>query len=179
MTCKLHGKGFFIWKIPYCEGGDPQAIAEAAYLAGFSHVLIKVANGPWRYNFDENGNDLVPPVVGALKAKGIDVWGWHYVFGDLPEAVGVNLVLARLDNGKAKHFLLVLVDVLGQFLIDLFDGSVGNSQYDTRIDRLGGRTMLRALDVIGRKVYVCMTINDHGPTPSNDTAIPARTSGPL
>jgi hypothetical protein len=25
---------------------------------------------------------LLPPVIAALRAQGIDVWGWHYVYGD-------------------------------------------------------------------------------------------------
>ncbi|HEY59587.1 MAG TPA: nuclear transport factor 2 family protein [Anaerolineae bacterium] len=78
------GKGFFIWKIPNCEDGDPDAIAYTAYKAGLSHILIKIANGIYDYNY-ANRKDLVAPVANALHAKGIQVWGWHYVFGDLPK----------------------------------------------------------------------------------------------
>ena len=48
----IGGKGFFIWKIQNCEGGDVKKIAQLAHQAGFSHVLIKVANGIWKYNYD-------------------------------------------------------------------------------------------------------------------------------
>jgi hypothetical protein len=79
------GKGFFIWKIPNCENGDALAISETAYQAGLTHVLIKIANGIYDYNYDSaSRNDLVAPVANALHARGIKVWGWHYVFGDLP-----------------------------------------------------------------------------------------------
>ena len=82
----LKGKGFYIWKIPSCEGGDPQAIAQTAYQAGLTHVLIKIANGIYDYNYDPAGRvDLIEPVANALHAKNISVWGWHYVFGDLPK----------------------------------------------------------------------------------------------
>jgi hypothetical protein len=37
----IYGKGFYIWKIPNCEGGDPAAIATVAQQAGLQHVLIK------------------------------------------------------------------------------------------------------------------------------------------
>lgn len=82
----LYGKGFFIWQIPRCENGDPAAIAVKARAADLSHVLIKIADGPnWPYNFDFDKNiDLVPPVREALKASGIQVWGWHYVKGEDP-----------------------------------------------------------------------------------------------
>jgi hypothetical protein len=77
----LNGKGMWIWKIPSCEGGNPAAIARVASAAGFSHVMIKIANDTRPYNVDSEGHDLVMPVVDALRAKGIGVWGWHYVYG--------------------------------------------------------------------------------------------------
>jgi hypothetical protein len=81
----ISGKGFFIWKIKKCENGDPQKIAEMAQQAGYSHVIIKVANGIWKYNYDWNNHeDWCPPVVEALRDHGIEPWGWHYVFGEDP-----------------------------------------------------------------------------------------------
>jgi hypothetical protein len=82
----LYGKGYFIWQIPRCEGGDPAAIAARAIEAGLSHVLIKIADGPdWAYNYDlDRGVDLIPPVVGELRNAGIEAWGWHYIMGDDP-----------------------------------------------------------------------------------------------
>jgi hypothetical protein len=81
----LKGKGFMIWQIPRCEGGDAQKIANAAADAGLTHILIKIANGTLSYNVDKETNtDLVPPVIAALRAKGISVWGWHYVYGYNP-----------------------------------------------------------------------------------------------
>ena len=79
------GKGFFIWKILKCENGDVKKIAKLARKAGFSHILIKVANGIWKYNYDwENHVDLCPDLVEALRDNGIEPWGWHYVFGEDP-----------------------------------------------------------------------------------------------
>jgi len=81
----LEGKGFYIWKIKNCEGGESKRIAAEAENAGLSHVLIKVANGTYSYNYDWNKKiDLVPPVAKAIQKKGIQVWGWHYVYGDQP-----------------------------------------------------------------------------------------------
>ena len=82
----INGKGFYIWKIPNCEGGDPAAIAEVAQQAGLQHVLIKIANGIYDFNYDyTTRKDLIAPVCDALLKKGIRVWGWHYVYGDLPK----------------------------------------------------------------------------------------------
>ncbi len=81
----LKGKGFYIWKIKNCEGGDPDKIAARAREAQLTHVLIKIANGIYAYNYDWDQHlDLVPPVAQALKARGIKVWGWHYLYGDSP-----------------------------------------------------------------------------------------------
>jgi hypothetical protein len=81
----LMGKGFMIWKIPSCEGGSPSQIASEAKSAGLTHVLIKIADGITAYNVNKDTKvDLVPPVVQALKAQGIKVWGWHYLYGVNP-----------------------------------------------------------------------------------------------
>ncbi len=81
----LSGKGMYLWKIYRCENGDPQAIANVAAEAGLSHVLIKIADDGGIYNYDwDHHRDLVPPLVSALKAKGITPWGWHYIYGRDP-----------------------------------------------------------------------------------------------
>jgi hypothetical protein len=80
----LEGKGFFIWQIRNTEGGNASAIANLADQANLTHVLIKIADGSYSYNVNTNGVDLVPPVAQALRARGIQVWGWHYVYGDAP-----------------------------------------------------------------------------------------------
>jgi hypothetical protein len=96
----LTGKGMMIWRIPYCEGGNPSTIANVAASAGLSHVLIKIANDTRPYNVDANGNDLIAPVVDALRAKGMQVWGWHYVYGYDP--IGE----AKIAISQTKRFLL-------------------------------------------------------------------------
>jgi hypothetical protein len=80
------GKGFYIWKIPNCENGDIEKIAYTAHRAGLTHVLIKIANGIYDYNYDTaTKTDLVGPLAEELLKNNIKVWGWHYVFGDLPK----------------------------------------------------------------------------------------------
>lgn len=78
----LTGKGFWIWKIKSCEGGNAEAIANAAVAASLTHIPIKIADGPYQYNYDRVAKvDLIAPVREALKLKNILVWGWHYVYG--------------------------------------------------------------------------------------------------
>lgn len=81
----LEGKGFYIWKIPDCEGGDVETITELARNAQLSHVLIKVADGTRKYNYDFDSQvDLVSPLRKRLKQLRIQAWGWHYVYGNDP-----------------------------------------------------------------------------------------------
>lgn len=75
----LTGKGFTIWKVQSCEYGNTQAIVRKAQSAGLSHVLVKVADGAQPYN-----TSYLPGLASALKAAGIAVWGWQYVYGDAP-----------------------------------------------------------------------------------------------
>jgi len=108
----LTGKGFFIWKIKDCQAGDAAAIAEEAYKAGFNHVLIKIANGAYAYNWDTVNNiDRIPPVVDALRKYGIHVWGWHYVYGFNPVSE------ARKAVSQVKKYNLdgYVIDAEGEF----------------------------------------------------------------
>lgn len=81
----LEGKGFYIWKIHRCEGGNVQAIVSRAKDAGLTHVLVKIADGSSAYNVD-----LATPLVEALKNEGVQVWGWQFVYGREPfEEAGI------------------------------------------------------------------------------------------
>lgn len=81
----LQGKGFFTFLLRECEGGDPAKIVAEAKAAGLSHVLAKIADGVNAFGVDASG-DYTAPVVTALRAAGIAVWGWHYVYGNNPAA---------------------------------------------------------------------------------------------
>jgi hypothetical protein len=91
----LTGKGFWIWKIKDIEKGDPQAIADLLAAGGFTHAIVKVLDGVWSYNmrpyYDAAGNlkwadDILQPLVDALHAKGVLVYGFGYVYLLLSDA---------------------------------------------------------------------------------------------
>lgn len=100
----LKGKGFYIWKIRFCEGGDPASIVRAAKAARLTHVLIKVADGSSPYNI-YNGVDLVPAVVEALRSAGIEVVGWQYVYGNDP-AGEASIAVKRIKQLSLSHFVV-------------------------------------------------------------------------
>ena len=90
----LSGIGFYIWKIANCEGGNVDAIVKMAVESHFSHVLIKIADGTYSYNAA-----TVQALTTALKAAGLQVWGWQYVYGANPagEALRVIPIIQALD----------------------------------------------------------------------------------
>lgn len=109
---ELKGKGIFIWKIQHCEGGDVAAIADLAEEAGLSHVLIKIADGAYSYNYDYRTKvDFVPPLVSELRRKGIAAWGWHYVRGDAPGAEARKAV----DRVKALQLDGYVIDAEDEY----------------------------------------------------------------
>jgi hypothetical protein len=70
----------YLWQVPKIEEGDAWRIADETVRAGFNHVLIKIAGGAYAYNDNEPTTKLVE----LLRARGIFVWGWHYIYGDYP-----------------------------------------------------------------------------------------------
>ena len=102
----LQGKGFYTWKIPNCEGGNPANFAAAAKAAGLTHVLLKIADGVTTYNGTWGATvDWVTPVVQALRGQGIQVWGWQYVYGNDP--IGeANLAIRRCQQFQVDGFAI-------------------------------------------------------------------------
>jgi hypothetical protein len=81
----LSGKGYFIWAIPRTEGGSTTTIVNLAKAAGLTYVIIKIADGVEPIHQDTvTGADQIPPLLNALHSAGIQVWGWHYVYGRDP-----------------------------------------------------------------------------------------------
>jgi ketosteroid isomerase-like protein len=102
----LEGKGFFTWKIPNCERGDANMIAARAKAAGLTHLVVKVADGTVIYNGTwGNPTDYTTPVVNALRTHGINVWGWHYLYGDNPSN-GANVAIARIRQYNLDGYVL-------------------------------------------------------------------------
>ncbi|MCC6192073.1 MAG: hypothetical protein IT318_23840 [Anaerolineales bacterium] len=72
------GKGYFVWIISRCAGGDPARLAAMARGAGLAWVALKIADGTVVYNGDPAAH------VAALQSAGVAVWGWSYVYGRAP-----------------------------------------------------------------------------------------------
>lgn len=61
-------------------------------------MLVKIADGSNSYNINSaTGVDLIPTVAKAMRARSIQVWGWHYVYGYDP--IGeANIAIQRIQK---------------------------------------------------------------------------------
>ena len=103
----IRGKGYYIWKVEKCYGGNINNIVLAAVAAGIKHVYIKIADGATGYNGD------VRALVAALQAVGIEVWGWQYVYGFNPQAEA-RMAARRIRESGVTGFI---VDAEGEFKV--------------------------------------------------------------
>ena len=102
----IEGKGFFTWKIPNCERGDPKLIADHAREAGLTHMVLKIADGTMIYNGNwGDPKDYTTPVVNELRSHGIKVWGWHYIYGDNPTGEA-NVAIARIRQYNLDGYVI-------------------------------------------------------------------------
>ncbi len=102
----LKGKGFYLWNIPNCEKGDVEQIATLARQAGLTHLLIKVADRFYPHNVSSDGRiDYVPPLADALRQAGIQVWGWHYVYGFEP-GPEARMAIQRIQQLDLDGFVI-------------------------------------------------------------------------
>jgi peptidoglycan hydrolase-like protein with peptidoglycan-binding domain len=89
------GNGMWIWEAGRSEGGDPVAIANRARSAGISTVFIKSSDGG-----SSRWAQFNPVFVQALKAQGLKVCAWQFVYGNDPAgeaALGADAVASGAD----------------------------------------------------------------------------------
>jgi hypothetical protein len=96
----LSGVGMFIWVIGKCEGGNVIQIADLAEQANLTHVLIKVADGPWDYN-----QALAGTLVSVLRSRSIEPIGWQYVYGANPIAEA-DKAISRCKEMDIQTFIV-------------------------------------------------------------------------
>jgi hypothetical protein len=97
----LKGKGFYLWRLEECMSGLAEAIAAEAADAGLGHALVKLGDGPSAFGDLSRNLD----VIAALKLQGIEVWGWHFVYGSDPEAEAAQIVQQASGSGVAGYVI--------------------------------------------------------------------------
>jgi peptidoglycan hydrolase-like protein with peptidoglycan-binding domain len=91
-TASLEDRAVWIWDLHSSAGGDPAAIAQQAHGAGVGSVFIKAADGATPLA------QFTPGLVATLRADGLYVCAWVYVYGDHP-ALEARASLGAVDDG--------------------------------------------------------------------------------
>lgn len=89
----LAGDGMWIWYVSK-SGGSAKRIAAKARKRGIEVVYIKSGDA------GRSWSQFTPGLVNALNARGIDVCGWQFVYGNSPKAearVGASTVARGAD----------------------------------------------------------------------------------
>ena len=92
------GAGMWIWELRNSEGGDPSAIAQRALGNNVSTVFIKSGDGTSYWD------QFSPQLVADLKARGLRVCAWQYVYGNDP--AGEAATAARAKEAGAECFVI-------------------------------------------------------------------------
>lgn len=90
----LDGTGMWIWQAPLSSGGNPGRIGAQARTYGVRTVYLKSSDGTYMWR------QFTPAFVAALKAQGVRVCAWQYVYGTHPEseaALGARAVQFGAD----------------------------------------------------------------------------------
>ena len=74
------GSGMWIWQLSRSNAGDPASIAAQAHAYGISTVFVKSADGATDWA------QFSPALVTQLRAAGLHVCAWQFVYGVQPEA---------------------------------------------------------------------------------------------
>jgi putative peptidoglycan binding protein len=98
------GDGMWIWYVKKSSGGKVGKIVKQARRSGIDTVLIKSGDGTTYWN------QFTSRLVSALKARGLNVCAWQFVYGRDP--TGEASVAARAAGAGADCFV---IDAEGQY----------------------------------------------------------------
>lgn len=100
----LAGQGMWIWYVSKSSGGTAASIGTQAQAYGIDTVFIKSADagGTW--------SQFTPALVSALHARGLQVCGWQFVYGNHPKAEARAGAAAKADGADC-----LAIDAEGQY----------------------------------------------------------------
>ena len=113
------GKGSFLWMSSRL--GDKQAAVEKMLEAGVQRIDIKISDGHLPFEIDrETGQDHTAEMVPLLRAAGIHVTGWFYIYGYSAAYVQSE---ARMAIQRLKEFEIAdcIINAEWQFTRPLHD----------------------------------------------------------
>src|SRR5262249_12096611 len=77
-TSPIHGRSMWIWYLARSDGGSVPAIISRAHAAGIDTLIIKSCDGAHYWA------QFSPELVRELRAGGLHVCAWQYVYGTDP-----------------------------------------------------------------------------------------------
>lgn len=112
-------KGIYIWNLAVwdkdrkiaTEYSTPEELASELTTGGFGHVLLKITDGIVYHNLLPNKVDYASKYISVLRDAGIDVWGWGYAYGYLPD---IEAAVA-IDRCKMLGITNFVIDAEGQY----------------------------------------------------------------
>ncbi|HEX7152270.1 MAG TPA: hypothetical protein VF618_12350 [Thermoanaerobaculia bacterium] len=84
MSGDVRGTGIYIYKLPAGGGEDPGKLVKRLKAANVARIYVKVADGA--DVFPRIKPDYNKAVIAEARKQGLSVWGWHYIYGNFPEA---------------------------------------------------------------------------------------------
>lgn len=119
----LHGRSMWIWYVSRSDGGSLPSIVASARAAGVRTLIIKSSDGDnWWHQFS-------PSLVSTLRASGLHVCAWQYVYGTDP--IGEAVMGARAARYGAE---CLIIDAEAEY-----EGRYGSAQtYIRELRRLVG-----------------------------------------
>ena len=91
----FRGNGMWIWELNRSDGGDLASIVARARAAGISTVFVKSSDGA-----GSRWAQFSPELVAGLKAQGLKVCAWQFVYGNDPAgeaALGADAIADGAD----------------------------------------------------------------------------------
>lgn len=135
----IEGKGFFVWRAQEVlsrPGMDsPQDAASKVRTAGIEHVIVKIADGDQPFpdpaqDFEGRNEAATTALVAALRAEGITVWGWAFVYGgEAAEPEAQAKALARRARQLSMNGLVIDAEDVGERRWSIPGGATRARQY--------------------------------------------------
>lgn len=134
----IEGKGYFVWRAHEVLSrpgmSSPQDAAQKARVAGIEHVVVKIADGDQPFpdpthDFESRNESATTALVAALRAEGITVWGWAFVYGDGAEPEAQAKMLAQRARQLSMNGLVIDAEDVGEQRWSIPGGATRARQY--------------------------------------------------
>jgi len=163
MSGDVRGTGIYIYELPAGGGEDPGKLVKRPKAANVARIYVKVADGS--DVFPRIKPDYNKAVIAEARKQGLSVWGWHYIYGNFPEAeadraaelvtkFGLQFYIYNAEKhhyGRAKQ-AKTFIERLRKNLPDTKLG-FSSFKYPTNHPDLPWKTFAAAADFLRPQVY--------------------------